>query len=197
MKKILIPILLMTGSIIKATTASAGDIDLGATSNIVIVLLRAGGLRSNRINAWVDALKKSNAEAGIAIKTYMASQRNPPSLMAGADAIEIRKAVENNTQSIDGDMVMGTFVMEGNEDSVTVQSDIYNVEVIAPDQEQWEIRTDVPESHGEYTGADSCTRCTYKWKAVADYEKSRLILHTKASCESNFPKEVFFEAISQ
>lgn len=196
MKKILIPMLLITGSIIKATTASAKDTDLGAPSKVVMVLLRAGGVRSNRINAWVDALGKSNAQVGAAFKTYVASKRNAPSIMVGADAIEIRKAVENNMQPIDSDIVMGTFLMEGHEDLVTVDSDIHSVEVMALD-EKLEVKQNESDSHGEYIWADSCTKCIHKWKAVVEYDKSRVLYHVEASCKSVFPKEVFFAEITQ
>lgn len=212
MKKILIPMLLITGSIIKAETASTKATELGAPSKLgvllregefgapskfVMVLLRAGGVRSNRINAWVDALKKSNTEAGFAIKTYVASKRNTENVMVGADVIELRKAVENNTQPIENDIVMGTFVMEGHEDSVTLDSNIHYVEVMARDSNEWELRKDVSEKHGEYTWSDSCTKCVSKWKAIVEYDKSRVIYHVESSCKSDFPKEVFIAEITE
>jgi|GEM_PF-3078849 hypothetical protein len=200
MKKILIPMLLMTGSIIKATTASTKDADLTIQSKYIMAFIRAGGVRSDRIDAWVEALRLSNAKAGFAIKTYVASERHSRGILVGADAIELRKAVENNTHPIKGDIVMANFLMEGYADSVTVDSDIHTIDVIqSPDEKDWlELKASMPDTtSGSYTQADSCTKCFYQWKAVIEEEKMRVVYHKEVLCKSNFPKEVFFAEITQ
>ena len=188
--------LIVTGfSTIKVEVASTKDTDLGAPSKNVMVFLRAGGIRSNRISVWVDALRKCSSKVGVNIKTYMASKRNSRVIMVGADAIAIRKAVENNTQPIEGDIVMANFVMEGNADSVTVHSDIHTIEVIqAADEKGWqELKTKMPDTtSGSYVERDSCTKCVYKWKAVIEQEKLRVLYHREALCKSDFAKEALF-----
>jgi len=201
MKKIVISMLIVTGfSTIKGEVASTKDTDLGAPSKTVVVFLRAAGIGSNRISVWVDALRKCSAHVGVNIKTYMASERNSRVIMVGADAIAIRKAVENNTQPIEGDIVMAHFVMEGDADSVSVHSDIHTVEVIqAADEKGWQaLKTKMPDAtSGSYVERDSCTKCVYKWKAVVEQEKLRVLYHKEGSCKSDFAKELFFAAITE
>lgn len=201
MKKILISMLIITGfSIAKTETISGDDAPRGTPSEYVIVFLRAGGVRSNRINIWVDALRKSNANVTPMIKTYMAGKRNSPGILVGAEAIALRKAIENNTQPIEGDIVMANFVMEGNENSITLHSDIHTIEVIEASRVgdvQGVVDAVDALVKKEYTETDSCTTCIHKFKIIMEQEKSRALYHRESSCKSNFPQEVFFTKITQ
>ena len=186
-------------STIKGEVASTKNTDLGASSKTVVVFLRAAGVGSNRVSAWVDALRKCTDQVGYKIKTYMASERNSRIIMVGADAIAIRKAVENNTQPIEEDIVMAHFVMEGYTDLVSVHSDIHTVEVIQAADEKGlqELKNKMADAtSGSYTRKDSCTTCIYTWKVVIEQEKLRVLYHEEALCKSDFSKEVFFAAIA-
>lgn len=201
MKKILISMLIITGfSIAKAETISGDDANRVTPSEYVIALIRASGAEGNRTALWADILRKTNTKVGAVIKTYMVSTRHSPRILFGAEAVAVRKAIENNTQPIEGDIVMANFVMEGNENSITLHSDIHTIEVIEASR--------VGDVQGvadavdalvkkEYTETDSCTTCIHKFKIIMEQEKSRALYHRESSCKSNFPQEVFLTKITQ
>lgn len=201
MKKILISMLIITGfSIAKAETISGDDANRVTPSEYVIALIRASGAEGNRTALWADILRKTNSKVGAVIKTYMVSTRHSPRILFGAEAVAVRKAIENNTQPIEGDIVMANFVMEGNENSITLHSDIHTIEVIEASR--------VGDVQGvadavdalvkkEYTETDSCTTCIHKFKIIMEQEKSRALYHRESSCKSNFPQEVFLTKITQ
>ena len=196
MNKIVLSIFLVAN--LSMAKAPLNQDDITPSMHVKALVQASGG----GVDIWVDALKKCALHPEAKIKTAVASIPAMLEVFAGKAAMRFREQIEKDTTIVDGDVMMATLSVTGNEDTVTVESDIHRIEVFYAKngeqlQEGEKAVADADEMEGTYTNKDDCTECIHKWKNVFVHSENKILHHDKATCKSVFPKQQFLDDLKE